>query len=171
MDDDTTKKTIESDDKRSDPIPPPFAHAGNEEQKIEAPSPGEGQKKTPRDSANRNLKETIEKGSSKESGSGRLPLGKFDPQDLQRVRDLFVPSSDYRNKVRSGSNPPDYNVWIVYGPEYAGKLTTAMNLALDLLRCEPKDEKVYCYVVLWQIPWRLSILPEVRILSRCQLAS
>jgi hypothetical protein len=82
----------------------------------------------------------------KESGPDIPRPSRIDPIDLRRVSELFVPSEDFRNRLAPGSNRPDYNIWIVYGPEHAGKLTTAMKLALELLRCKPEDGKVYYYL-------------------------
>jgi hypothetical protein len=88
------------------------------------------------------IREAIKKEGRKESASGEPRPGRIDPQDLRRISDLFVPSTDFFHRLE---NRPDYNVLIVHGPEHAGKLTTAMKLALELLHCEPEAGKIYCY--------------------------
>jgi hypothetical protein len=98
----------------------------------------------PRDPA-KLVREALSGKGKESSATGRLPLGKIDLVDLERVADLCVRSSDFQSKWGPEGSRPDYNVWIVHGPEHSGKLTTAIRLALDLLGCDPEDEKVYAY--------------------------
>ncbi|HYU35641.1 MAG TPA: hypothetical protein VEW48_26090 [Thermoanaerobaculia bacterium] len=125
--------------------PTGFAQALN----AQADDDGDGKKGRdggkPRDAAELNLRETLAEGAKKNSTGGRLPLGKIDLEDLDRVTNLCVRSRDFQSKWGPGGSRPDYNVWIVHGPEHSGKLTTAIRLALDLLNCAPEDEKVYAY--------------------------
>ncbi len=64
---------------------------------------------------------------------------------LRRIQELFVASPDYRSKKRTGFGDYEGRVFIVYGPEHAGKLTSALHLGLDLHGGDTEAVRVHVY--------------------------
>jgi hypothetical protein len=100
----------------------------------------------------KSTKEESDRESAKEKGAktkeGRsgdiLPLVEVYSQELERVQELFIPSRDYEAKRKTSRGHPVYRIWVVYGPEHSGKLTTAIKLALDLSTGAKEPSKIYC---------------------------
>jgi hypothetical protein len=78
------------------------------------------------------LNEILQAKPTKRSDPEAPPVTRVDRPDLERVRELFVASPDYRRKCERGGADQDQRVWIVHGPQHAGKLTMAVRLALAL---------------------------------------
>ncbi len=78
------------------------------------------------------LNEILQGKPTKRSDPEAPPVTRVDRPDLERVRELFVASPDYRRKCGHGGPNQDQSVWIVHGPQHSGKFTTAVRLALAL---------------------------------------